>query len=74
LLLIFALTTFLAGVTMGWLFRLLGIFLGLSLFVVAYVENYILIIIGISFLILVAYYLLVRYFGHGGQAKNNDDL
>jgi hypothetical protein len=69
LLLMFALATFLAGVTMGWLFRLLGIFLGLSLFFVAYVENFIWIIIGISFLILVAYYLLVRYFGHGGLAE-----
>ncbi|MGR9000090.1 MAG: hypothetical protein ACU88J_13730 [Gammaproteobacteria bacterium] len=73
LLLVFALTTFLAGVTMGWLFRLLGVFLGLSLFFVAYVENYIWVIIGMSILILIAYHFLARYFGHG-LVKNNDDI
>jgi len=61
LLLIIALTTYLAGVTMGWMFRLLGIFLGLSLFLVAYVENYIWIIIVLSVMVLVAYHLILRY-------------
>lgn len=74
LLLLFALTTFLAGVTMGWLFRLLGVFLGLSLFFVAYVENFVWMILGISFLMLIAYYLLGRFFGHGDMDKNNNDL
>ena len=61
LLLIIALTTYLAGVTMGWMFRLLGIFLGLSLFLVAYVENYIWIIIMLSVMVLIAYHLIVRF-------------
>jgi len=39
LLLLLALTTFLAGVTMGWLFRLLGIFLSICLIFVAYSEQ-----------------------------------
>lgn len=58
LLLLLALTTFLAGVTMGWLFRLLGIFLALSLLFVAYMENYLGVIIGLSVLMLVSYRFL----------------
>ncbi len=69
LLLLFALTTFLVGVTMGWLFRLLGLFLGLSLYFVAYMEHFIQVLILLSVLILVAYHFLVRYFGHGGLTK-----
>ena len=60
LLLLLALTTFLAGVTMGWLFRLLGIFLALCLLVVAYMENYLGIIIGLSVLMLVSYRFLAN--------------
>lgn len=60
LLLLLALTTFLAGVTMGWLFRLLGIFLAISLILVAYTEHYLGIIIGISVLMLILYHFLVR--------------
>lgn len=67
LLLIFALTTFLVGVTMGWLFRLLGIFLGLSLIMVAYLEHYIWVIIGLSFLIMILYSFLIRHFGHDAK-------
>lgn len=62
LLLIIALTTYLAGVTMGWMFRLLGIFLGLSLFLVAYVENYIWIIIMLSLMVLITYEIIFRYY------------
>jgi len=40
LLLVFALTTFITGVRMGWLFRLVGLFLGLSLLLIAYTERY----------------------------------
>ncbi|MGR9115819.1 MAG: hypothetical protein ACU85E_08635 [Gammaproteobacteria bacterium] len=65
LLLIFALTTYLAGVTMGWLFRLLGFFLGLCLIMVAYLENYIWLITASAFLILILYSFLIRKFGYG---------
>jgi hypothetical protein len=60
LLLILALSTFLAGVTMGWLFRLLGMFLGLCLVLVAYMENYIGVIIALSVAMLVLYRFLVK--------------
>ena len=55
LLLILALSIFQTGVTTGWLFQLLGIFLGLCLMLVAYVENYIWAIIGLTAVVLVAY-------------------
>lgn len=58
LLLLLALTTFLAGVTMGWLFRLLGIFLAISLILVAYTEHYLGFIIGISVFMLILYRFL----------------
>jgi hypothetical protein len=60
LLLLLALTTFLAGVTMGWLFRLMGIFLALCLILVVYMEHYLGLIIGISVLMLILYRFLVR--------------
>ena len=66
LLLLFALTTFLAGVTMGWLFRLLGIFLALCLFLFAYMEHFIWITIWLALLIFVAHYFLLKHFGHPG--------
>ena len=40
LLLVFALTTFVTGIRMGWLFRLVGLFLGASLLLIAYFERY----------------------------------
>lgn len=40
LLLVFALTTFITGIRMGWLFRLVGLFLGISLLLIAYTERY----------------------------------
>lgn len=60
LLLLLALSTFLAGVTMGWMFRLLGIFLGLCLVLVAYMEHYVGFIIAISVLMLFLYHYLVN--------------
>ena len=63
LLMLFALTTFLVGVTMGWLFRLLGIFLGICLIAVAYLELYLWIIIAVSFVLLLLYHFLVRWLG-----------
>lgn len=68
LLLIIALTTFLAGVTMGWLFRLLGIFLGLSLYFVAYMEHFIWLVICLSILVLLAYYYLTKQLEHDSNS------
>ncbi len=62
LLLMLALGTFLAGVRMGWLFKLLGIFLGLCLVLVAYMENYFAVIIALSVAMLIAYRLLAKVF------------
>lgn len=70
LLLLFALATFLAGVTMGWLFRLLGIFLGFCLFLFAYMEHFIWIVILVAMLVLMAYYFLVKHFGHPEEQCN----
>ena len=60
LLLLLALGTFFAGVTMGWLFKLLGIFLGICLMLVAYMENYIAVIISLSVAMLIVYRFLTR--------------
>lgn len=60
LLLLLALTTFLAGVNMGWMFRLLGIFLGLCLILVAYMEHYIGFVIAISGMMLFLYRYLSK--------------
>jgi len=60
LLLLLAVGTFMAGVTTGWLFRLLGIFLGLCLILVAYIENYIAVIIALSVFMLVLYRFLTK--------------
>ncbi|MGZ5586797.1 MAG: hypothetical protein ACXWE4_08970 [Methylobacter sp.] len=59
LLLLLALTTFLAGITMGWLFRLLGIFLAFCLIFVVYMEHYLGFIIGVSVFMLILYRFLV---------------
>jgi hypothetical protein len=61
LLLLLALTTFLAGVNTGWMFRLLGIFLGLCLILVVYMEHYIALIICISVFMLILYHYLMYY-------------
>jgi hypothetical protein len=45
---------------MGCLIRLLGIFLAISLILVAYTEHYLGIIIGISVLMLILYHFLVK--------------
>lgn len=60
LLLLLSLTTFLAGVTVGWLFRLLGIFLALCLVLVVYMEHYLSLIVGISVLMLILHHFLVK--------------
>jgi len=68
LLLLLAVGTFMAGVQMGWLFKLLGIFLGLCLILVAYMEHYVGVLIAISVLMFVLYHFLIR-----ATTPNKDD-
>ncbi len=62
LLLLFAVTTFIAGIRMGWLFRLAGIFLAASLLILAYLERYLWLL-----LLLGAALLLAHHFLAGGK-------
>jgi len=61
LLLVFALSTFVAGIRMGWLFRLAGIFLAGSLLMLAYVERYLWVLLLLAFLLLLFHHFLVRF-------------
>lgn len=60
LMLILALSIFQTGVTTGWLFQLLGIFLGLCLMIVAYVENYTWAILALSIIVLLVYFFIPK--------------
>lgn len=60
MLLLLSLTTFLAGSTVGWLFRLLGIFLALCLILVDYMEQYLSLIVGIAVLMLILHHFLTK--------------
>lgn len=68
LLLIFALGTYLAEVTTGLLFQLLGIFLALSLVMVAYTEHYIWVTIGFALVVLILYSFVI----HHANKKQHD--
>jgi len=61
LLLEFALVTFIAGIRMGWLFRLTGIFLAISLLVLAYLERYLWILLLLAALILIIHHYISQY-------------
>ena len=61
ILLILALATFLAGSHVGWRFYILGAFLALITVIMAYVEQYIWLIVVAVCLILGAVYLWTRY-------------
>lgn len=60
LLLVFALTTFITGIRMGWLFRLVGLFLGLSLLLIAYTERYLWILVVAAVVALLFLHLVHR--------------
>lgn len=60
LLLVLALGTYLSGITTGWLFRLLGIFLGLCLIMVAYMEHYVAVLIASAVAMLSLYHYLAK--------------
>ncbi len=70
LLLIFALSTFVAGIRMGWLFRVVGLFLGASLLVLAYIERYLWVLALVAILLLVIHHYLIRYRKQGGRDEN----
>jgi len=61
LLLLFALSTFVAGIRMGWIFRLAGLFLAVGLLVLAYIERYLWVLIIIAVLILVIHHFMTRH-------------
>jgi hypothetical protein len=61
LLLVLALSTFVAGIRLGWLFRLIGLFLGISLLVLVYIELYLWVLAVLAVLILVIHHFFVRY-------------
>jgi hypothetical protein len=60
LLLLFAMTTFQAGINMGWLFRLLGVMLVVSLIFVAFAEHYIWLVIICSLLVMMIYGFVIK--------------
>lgn len=60
LLLVLALGTYLSGITTGWLFRLLGIFLGFCLIMVAYMEHYVAVLIASAVAMLSLYHYLAK--------------
>ena len=61
LLMLFALTTFITGIRMGWLFRLAGIFLAASLLMLAYLERYLWVLLLFGLLILLLHHFLSRH-------------
>ena len=67
LLLLFALTTFITGIRMGWLFRLAGIFLAASLLLLAYLERYLWLLVLLGVIMLIFHHFIVRKNKHHQQ-------
>lgn len=63
LLLIFALTSFQAGITTGWLFKLQGVLLAVGVVLVAFTEHFIGLLIITGIVIMVSYGVLKDHFG-----------
>ena len=61
LLLLFALTTFITGIRMGWLFRLAGLFMAASLILLAYTERFLWLLLLLGALMLLFHHLLHRH-------------
>lgn len=61
LLLLFAQSTFVAGIRMGWVFRLAGVFLAAGLLVLAYIERYLWVLILVAILMLAIHHFVARY-------------
>ncbi len=52
MLLILALATFLDGIRIGWRFSLLGVFLGISAMIIAYVEQFLLLVVLLAIILI----------------------
>ena len=61
ILLLLALTTFIVGISLGYQLCLLGGFLGLTLLVVAYLEQYVWVVLAVAVLVVVAALLVLKY-------------
>jgi hypothetical protein len=65
ILLLLALTTFFAGIHLGWRLCLVGGFLGAALVAATYLEEYVWMLVIIAMVILAVVFLLKRYAGGG---------
>lgn len=63
ILLILALATFLDGIRLGWRFSLAGIFLGITAILMAYVEEFMIVILALAIAIIVAGFFWHKYKG-----------
>ena len=52
ILLILALATFLDGMRIGWRFSMIGVFLGMTAVIIAYIKDFLLIIVGLAIVII----------------------
>lgn len=71
ILLVLALTTFFAGIHLGWRLFIVGIFLGVALIGAAYMEEFVWIFLIIAIVVIAILLLLKRFAGHkmGKQPK-----
>ena len=61
ILLLLALTTFIVGINLGYQLCVLGAFLGLTLLVVAYLEQYVWVVLAAALLVVAAALLMLKY-------------
>jgi uncharacterized membrane protein HdeD (DUF308 family) len=71
ILLLLALTTFFAGIHLGWRLFIVGIFLGVALLGVAYLEEFVWIFLIIA-IVVVAIFLLWKYYAGARMGKKQD--
>jgi len=71
ILLLLALTTFFAGIHLGWRLFIVGIFLGIALIGAAYLEEFVWIFLIIA-IVVVAIFLLWRYYAGSKMRKKQD--
>ena len=71
ILLLLALTTFFAGIHLGWRLFIVGIFLGIALIGAAYLEEFVWIFLIIA-IVVVAIFLLWKYYAGSKMGKKQD--
>ena len=71
ILLLLALTTFFAGIHLGWRLFIVGIFLGIALIGAAYLEEFVWIFLIIA-IVVVAIFLLWKYYAGSKMGKKKD--